>query len=441
MKILVAAKRVSPNTTSEGICSSKYIAALAAGGHDVTCITAEDAGGAAPAGAPRLNVLQLTDAPEDGVEARVARWSRRLVSTGSLGTYADRKLNAACAYGTGYSMHVWEAVARWRSALSAAIEREGPDAVIVRGAGREFEPHMAMLNWKPPVPWIAHYHDPYPASLYPEPYRQKTRLLSSRQERVHRQILAQADALTFPSQRLLDWVLAGEHGRYRHKAFVVPHIASGPHTGGDEDADAETLEAGCLNLLHAGTLLRERDPRALLRGFLAFVGADAERRRLARLVFVGRVDRTHSDHGEWQMLSREGLLRSIERRLSYRAASRLSQAADCLVLIEANAEVSPFFPAKLSDYLWAGRPIVALSPPESATADLLEAEYPLRVSPGDTVSVAVALERVWTAWRAGQLAELVPRRAIATSLSATAVRRHTEEILGLMRAGRVGRAA
>jgi hypothetical protein len=70
---------------------------------------------------------------------------------------------------------------------------------------------------------MAHYHDPYPGSLYPAPYRQHVALQSPMQEHMHRRIVKSAHALTFPSQRLLEWVLCGELEKERRKAFVVPH--------------------------------------------------------------------------------------------------------------------------------------------------------------------------------------------------------------------------
>ena len=127
-----------------------------------------------------------------------------------------------------------------------------------------------------------------------------------------------------------------------------------------------------------------------------------------RLVLVGRVDGSHTSSEEWRRLIRLGLLRCVDHRISYRSALAASRAADCLVILEANAAESPFFPAKLADYLWLGKPIIAVSPKASATADILGRDNPLLIEPADHVAAAVAFERIWDAWRTGNLAQLAP---------------------------------
>src|SRR6185312_12748982 len=96
---------------------------------------------------------------------------------------------------------------------------------FLRSAGIEFQAHVAMAELSPLVPWIAYYHDPYPYSLYPEPYCKRSPIISGRQEAGHRKIVRGASALAFPSRRLLEWVLRGELEPYRRRALVVPHVA------------------------------------------------------------------------------------------------------------------------------------------------------------------------------------------------------------------------
>lgn len=440
MRILVAAKRLAADRTSEGICSSKYVAALVAAGHDVRCLTGE-----------RLPQAQAAwheaHAPIESIDGGVrssrvescAHWSQRLSTGGAAGALASRKLNGATARATGYALTTWAEAARWRRAIGASVGRWHPDAIVVRGAGREFEPHIAMLGWRVGVPWVAHYHDPYPASLYPEPYRQYVPLQSPRQEDVHRHIVVAADALTFPSRRLLEWVLRDDLQSARGKAFVVPHIAGGKVFGDVATADEVAIEPDRLNLVHAGTLLRERDPRPLLGGVLRFVADNPERQDAIRLIFIGRVDPAHSALPEWRALRDCGLLRSIETRVSYRAAMTACAAADCMVILEAHAAESPFFPAKLADCLAIGRPILAVTPDRSVTSDILGDAYPLRVPTGRVEGIVRALDRLWSAWIGRDLGSLVPPPAAA--FSEGAIGRATAAVLNHVIDTRKGRAA
>jgi glycosyltransferase involved in cell wall biosynthesis len=442
-RVLVAASRTALNNTSEGICTFKYIQALAAAGHRVSCLTGDPSmpHERRPAWWPsavRLRWLEDVEGTKTNV-IRIARASARFGSTGPLGAYCDRKINAAGSYATGYAFHVWHRVEAWRQAIARAVEEDRPDCIIIRGAGLEFDPHMAMLEpiGASAIPWLAHYHDPYPLSLYPEPYRQRVPFVSRRQEAVHHRIIASANALSFPSSRLRDWVLRESLKPYRRKAFVVPHIASelkgcaslpDPSGAATEDLAAHRL----FNVVHVGTLLRHRDPRALLRGFLDFVGQDHERSRLAKLIFVGRADAAHVQTPEWRELQEAGILDAVTRRLNYSDAMDIARRAQVLVLLEANGRESPFFPGKLADYLALRKPVLALSPERSATSDILGAEHPLRIAPDDAGSIAAALTELWKRWRNGSLGELQPSERARASASESVVQHRVEEIFDFL---------
>ncbi|MFP5379541.1 MAG: hypothetical protein ACLGHP_07300, partial [Vicinamibacteria bacterium] len=64
---------------------------------------------------------------------------------------------------------------------------------------------------------------------------------------------------------------------------------------------------------------------------------------------------------------------------------------------------SLFLPSKLVDYLPLGRPILAITPAEGPTADLVRAlGYPV-ADPGDAGAIAAALRRLLDAHAAGTL--------------------------------------
>lgn len=439
MRILVAAKELRLDRGSEGICSSKFVLALSRAGHEVSCLTSEDV----PAGEDlsgfslpwlkSVRIKHINAHRDGGVWTRLAGLSESLAATGKPGAYAGRKLDGAFVYGTGYRPRVWRQVDCWSHAIRREAEKERPDLIFLRGAGDGFEPHMALLKGRCAVPWVANYHDPFPISLYPEPYRSRSPLISDRQESIHRRIIAAADALTFPSRRLLEWVLRGDLEGYRSKALVIPHLATElpvpPSSGGK--AGLPSLRSDDFNIIHTGTLLGPRDPRALLRGFLEFVNQDGEKRRRARLIFVGRIigeNRQLLASDEWSRLKEGGGLIFLDERVSYHQALDISGAATAVVLLEADSPESPFFPAKLTDYLWLRKPILALSPARSATGDILGPDYQLRVAPADSRGVTMALNTLWRHWAAGRLDELVPAQSLLNSISEATVRAQLEAI-------------
>lgn len=422
MKLLVTAKALRLDRTSEGICSSKFLVALARAGHDVTCLVSESLDGTAshPVASwlPGVRLVLLSHVTR-GFRSTLPLAHLRRTQADS---YGARKVNAASTYLTGYDCDAWDAIRRWREGIERVCEAERPDVIIARGAGTDLAPHIALSQTPSPRPWVAHYHDPYPISLFPDPYRFRFPLASRRQEAVHRRIVAEADALTFPCERLRRWVLTGDLAKHRDKGFVVPHVATDvPGVGSTSTAPWNAQED--FAIVHSGQMLRQRDPRALLRGFLTFLDGEGARARRARLVFVGRIDKAHESCPEWDELRKRGNLIKIERRVGYGEALAMARAAAADVVLEADSPESPVMVAKLADYLWLRRPILALSPQVSGTADILGHDYPLLVSPTDATGVAAAIRLLWAHWRRGTLSRLVPSDRVLQPSTEPAVER------------------
>ncbi|MBI1760314.1 MAG: hypothetical protein HYR56_02665 [Acidobacteria bacterium] len=414
MKLLITAKWLSLDKTSEAICTSKVIKALDAAGHEILCLTSDPAFVARTdwftlpwLGAAR--VLHIRRCGQSPPALKLDKLRQAIAARGALGAQLARKLDTALAYATGYRTSVWQEVSAWRHAIQTVAHAEQPDCLYIRGAGVELEPHLAMLDRPVPQPWVAHYHDPFPMSRFPEPYRYEVPLLARRQEALHRNILRQADALTFPSQRLLEWVLPTELAATRAKAVVIPHL--GMDLPGDEAANALPtelqLDGSQFNLVHAGTLLGPRLPWALIDGFLEFLKAAPARQAQARLWLIGKANSAHLKDPRWQAAAQHPNIKLTNQRILYGQSITLLRAATATVVLEAEAQESPFFPAKLADYLWHQKPILALSPKPSVTADILGRDYPLIVTPGDARGVQQALNALWEAWESATLNRFV----------------------------------
>jgi hypothetical protein len=312
--------------------------------------------------------------------------------------------------------------------LRQTIARERPDLVFVRGAGAGFEPQMAMAGPGAPAPWVANYHDPFPISLYPEPYRRRFFLASAMQERWNARILEAADWLSFPSERLLRWMLRGRLAPCRSKAVVIPHIVGELPMASDYHAPpAVAQEPGRFVILHAGSLLEPRQPWGLVEAFRRFAAQDPARALKAELLFVGGISRFHKADPRWAEAVRTQGVRFIEERVAYAHSLQLLRQAAVAVVLEAENAESPFFPAKLTDCLLCRKPILALSPAESVAADILGAGYPYRCLASDSARIARILEELWGLWQAGRLAEaaIPPEQVSRLSMKAVGERCRT----------------
>jgi hypothetical protein len=435
MKCLVTTNHLSLARTSEGICSSKFLVALARAGHDVLCLTNESDLQAETDWVPRpwlpgVRCKHIENWPGATGWTEVNRAAERLRMLGRAGKTLEAKAGAVLVYLTGYNCAVWNTVSRWRSAIRDVVRSERPDIIFVRASGLEFEPHIAMLEGPWPIPWVAHYHDPFPISRYPSPYQQVKRPITDFQETLHEKILESADALSFPSRRLLEWVCNGKLSSHRRKAWVLPHLAMDLPDAGARGARVAIPGAACndkFSIIHSGTLLRHRSPWALLKGLETFIGQSVEKKEATRLVLVGGVDRRLLEDSRWRSVAGANVL--IEsRRIEYKEALEYVRSAAAGVILEADSPESPFFPAKLADYVWLRKPILALSPAKSVVADCLGETCELRVSPSNAGDITHGLEVLWSHWKQRTLGEVAPGEGLRMELSEEACKGTVERL-------------
>ncbi len=383
-RLLFATSALDPDRTSGGIGACHLVLALHDAGHAVRVLTTDRV-------PSHLLPVPVETLPNEMDGRRPGHLRRR----------ASVRL-------TGYPPEAWRQIAAWEAALAAGVERFMPDAVFAMGAGGNLFALMALARAAPDCPWIANYHDPYPASLRPGAYRRSTRWVSGRQERMHRLILRRADALTFPSARLLRWVLGDES----QGACVLPHIASDlAHRCADRAPQPAVDPARPFRLVHAGTLLGPRSPHGLLEGLDRFFQQVPEARERTVLAQIGTVHHDHQALPAWKRLVAAGVLKPTTERVSYGAACAAMRSAAATVVVEADMPMSPFLPQKLADAVALQRPVLALTPRASAVSDLLGADHPLRVDPTDADGVARALAMLWT--KRGEDAILVPAEGAA----------------------------
>lgn len=415
MKILVAAFRLDADRTSAGICCTNLVRALDEIGHEVTVLTPPWYTNSVSGQVAEVSFQEVAPAGSE----RIMAWMAQAVLPESdpVKRRVIGKFEALLNYTTGRGSTARGIISAWRHALRRALDRShGYDFAILCSAGADFSVPLAMLEefpQAPPLPFVTHYHDPFPTSLYPPPYQQRIPFISRFQEAEHEKLLRLSPALSFPSSRLRDWVL-GDSADLRAKSVCLPHPALGPPAPApaalsqELHEELELPEPGFV-VVHTGTLLSPRSPFPLLDAWQKFVARDAERERRACLVHVGSLHRSHRTE-QWQHHAAQPTTRLLDRRIPYRDAMSLCRRASAAIVLEAPAQHSPFFPGKLADLLWLDQVILGLSPRESVVADALGTEHPLLAEPDDIAAITASLEHLWCCWQQGTLDSLRPSR-------------------------------
>jgi glycosyltransferase involved in cell wall biosynthesis len=180
-----------------------------------------------------------------------------------------------------------------------------------------------------------------------------------------------------------------------------------------EVAPSRRTEPSYLEFLHTGEVYATlRDPKPLLDAFRS-VRQCATVPPEVKFRFVGAgPDLDRYGFSEW--VQQQGLDKvvSLETHVSHARSIEQLLAADVLLLLQCHPSINRQIPAKAYEYLRAGRPVLAVVPPDSATADLIRSTRAgWTVDSRDRSGLARCLEEILTKHRAGSLGSSIPRGA------------------------------
>lgn len=252
------------------------------------------------------------------------------------------------------------------------------DAII--SIALPMESHIAVQRAKRGAPWVACMSDPWPESLLPPPYSDfALPVLNALQRKTVARSFIEADALVFSCAESLRFLARHYPELEESKAFVVPHVAPGTLRR------LSAPEAACneIDLVHGGALSRERVCPGLAEALAKLPPSSRWRLR-----FIGQV---HPDMLE--LLERASAMHrvSVDGWKTKSETLAALASAHALLLVEAAMPDYPFLPSKLADYTATGRPIIAITGEQSATARLVRKYNAGFVSGHDANSILRAL--------------------------------------------------
>jgi glycosyltransferase involved in cell wall biosynthesis len=275
--------------------------------------------------------------------------------------------------------------------------RRYPDAMrfVLRRAKRvvdtlDLARYDAMLSWsqwhsihllalevkarRPDLRWVAHFSDPWVSN----PLVALSGYARRMAERMERQVVEGADLLEFTTAETAELTVA----RYDEvgDVMVVPH-------GYDERLypSGAGRPRGLVGR-YLGSFYGQRTPEPLLEGLALLRGSGALDG--VSIELIGQVPRPMLRTMAARSLP-GGLVRA-RPPVSYVQSLAEMRAAAFLLLVDAPARHNVFLASKLIDYVGAGRPIVAITPPGRAAEIVRDLGGPV-ADPKDREAVAEAL--------------------------------------------------
>ena len=249
-------------------------------------------------------------------------------------------------------------------------------------------------------PWVADFRDPW----YEEPPEAGTlRVVHWAGRHLERCVVQRASRVIASTGRLRDALAARYRDEPPEKFGAIPN-------GYDEEDFAGVAvqtgdRGGELLIVHVGSLNPIfRDPRPLFAAVHEAAARGSIDVSKVRFRFVGGGDFAGSREMS-RAVAAMGLAGRVEflPRVDYERALAEQARASLLLLLQASPDTADLVPAKLYEYLRAGRPVLALVEP-GATAELMqETGGGWVVDPGSPDALCEAVSVAYRAWSAGTL--------------------------------------
>lgn len=262
------------------------------------------------------------------------------------------------------------------------------------------------------LPWIADFRDPMDQITYPtDPDVRRTyRWIEERAFR-------HAGCILVTTPGTADYYAKRYGELLARKIRVIPNgfdEEAFPEDFGDNVPPVHATGDRPLTFVHSGILYpKERDPEPFLRAIAHLRASGIPSYENVRIIFRGSA---HADH--FQDLIQELRLQdavSFPPALPYREAIAEMLAADALLVFQAD-NCNTQIPAKVYEYLFAGRPVIGITDPQGDTGQLLAGVGATRIAKlEDESAILKLLSRSIDDLRAGTFP--LPDRASVIALS------------------------
>ena len=238
-------------------------------------------------------------------------------------------------------------------------------------------------------------------------------------------VMNSSDKIVFASPEMMD-MYRKQYSFITNKSYFLEHSY-------DPSLHAGTRPTAFDNrviLRHVGSFYKTRNAKYIIEALKNLKEKDINILNSISLEIIGDIPQGYSrEHID---LARnygvDGAI-NFSRNTSYSESLKMMGSADVLVLIDAPIEGSVYLPSKLIDYIGADRPILALTPKNSASAKVMSLSGGWVVEPDDIAGIEEALIDIINNYREGSLDKFKPRQAAKQYFIVSAIEARLAKIL------------
>ncbi len=218
--------------------------------------------------------------------------------------------------------------------------------------------HLVALKLKrlfPALKWIAHFSDPWTLNPY---IKYKNKFIKYINKKIEKKVLLESDIITLTSDRTKE-LFVKNFNFVKYKSYILPHVF-------DKKLYFKTNKKNKkIIITHAGNIYGLRTIKYLLEALYEIKNILYDR---IEIRFYGKIKQE-----DMNLVTKYKLqnLVKVFNQVPYLESIKIISISDFLLLIDAPLNNSPFFPSKLADYIGTNKPIIALTPKNSTTFDIL----------------------------------------------------------------------
>ena len=259
--------------------------------------------------------------------------------------------------------------------------------------GASFRPHYAMLKY-PNLhhKWLAYIHDPYPFCYYPKPYNWEEP--GCQQKLIFfNEVAKHCKWVVYPSQLLKEWMENKFQG-FKSKGLIIPHQI-------DDGINISTIlpkyfNAKKFTLLHAGNLMKQRNPIPLIKAFQIFLNQMPAASENVQLLLIGSASYHKNVLMDYSNITPQLYVRYSNE--NFENVMAMQKKASVNIILEAVSQASPFLPGKFPHLVISNKPILYLGPKNSETLRLLGKDYPFASKANDVSDIVKKISFLYENW-------------------------------------------
>lgn len=281
----------------------------------------------------------------------------------------------------------WLPRAAWTCAR--AVHEQRPEAILTSGPPHQIHWLGYWLTKRYGLPWLADFRDPW----NPDCRAERGHGLASRQIAAQEALMMRAASAVIANAPGASRTIRDAYPPFRSKVVTLPNGYDRETFDGLTGSTPARAPGSPSRLVHAGAIYHGRDPRPVLDALkaLSIDTPDVDRLHL-EANFLGPPPESGLDLvGEAHARGIDGLV-TVAGQVPYARALQEMVAADILLLMDSPGRTVGV-PAKLYEYIGAGRPVLALGERGGDLEWVLaRSGIPYRIAPpGNAAAITEAL--------------------------------------------------